>query len=111
MGIAANASAGVMVKMAVLSPRKFPSLSDTMAALANWPLWLGLGFYGAAFLFYAGALAHFPLSVVHPVQTSGGIVLVAMAAMLYFHEQFYWTTILGIALVIIGVALITARAG
>ena len=42
LGIASNASASVLVKMAMMPPRKFPSLSDPMAALTNWPFWLGL---------------------------------------------------------------------
>ena len=42
LGIASNASASVLVKMAMMPPRKFPSLSDPMAALSNWPFWLGL---------------------------------------------------------------------
>ena len=37
-GIAANASASVLVKMAMTPPRKFPALSDPWAALGNWPL-------------------------------------------------------------------------
>ena len=42
LAIAANASASALVKMAMTPPRRFPSLADPMAALANWPLWLGL---------------------------------------------------------------------
>ncbi len=47
IGILSNASASVLIKMAMMEPRKFPSLSDPMAALNNWPFWLGLGLYGA----------------------------------------------------------------
>ncbi|MFT0531673.1 hypothetical protein ACMHYJ_02410 [Castellaniella hirudinis] len=35
LGIAANASASVLVKMAMMPPRKFPSLTDPLAALSN----------------------------------------------------------------------------
>jgi multidrug transporter EmrE-like cation transporter len=108
-GIAANASASVLVKMAMMPPRKFPSLDDPWAALGNWPFWLGLGLYGAAFLLYAAALARLPLNVAHPVLTSGAIATVALCSVLYFKEPFYWTTGTGILLVIAGVALITAR--
>ena len=109
IGIAANASASVLVKLAMMPPRQFPSLRDPWAALGNWPFWVGLGLYGAAFLLYAAALARLPLNVAHPVLTSGAIALVALLSVLIFKESFHWTTGAGILLVIAGVALITAR--
>ncbi|KOF53930.1 multidrug transporter [Achromobacter sp. DMS1] len=109
LGIASNASASVLIKMAMIPPRKFPSLSAPMAALQNWPFWLGLGLYGIAFLLYAAALARLPLNVAHPVLTAGAVATVAMCSVLIFREPFHWTTAVGIGLVIAGVALITAR--
>lgn len=109
LGIATNASASVLVKMAMMPPRRFPSLAAPMAALSNWPFWLGLGLYGAAFLLYAAALARLPLNVAHPVLTAGAVATVAAMSVLVFREPFHWTTGAGIALVIAGVALITAR--
>jgi multidrug transporter EmrE-like cation transporter len=109
LGIAANASASILVKLAMLPPRKFPSLADPLAALSNWPFWSGLALYGGAFLLYAAALGKLPLNVAHPVLTSGAIAIVALFSVLIFREPFYWTTGAGILLVIVGVALITAR--
>jgi small multidrug resistance pump len=108
-GIAANTSASVLIKLAMLPPRRFPSLADPMQALKNWPFWLGLGLYGLAFLLYAAALARLPLNVAHPVLTSGAVAAVALCSVLLFNEPFPWTTGAGIVLVIAGVALITAR--
>jgi multidrug transporter EmrE-like cation transporter len=93
----------------MLPPRQFPALSDPLAALRNWPFWLGLGLYGAAFLFYAAALARLPLNVAHPVLTSGAVATVALFSMVIFREPFYWTTVAGIVLVIAGVTLITVQ--
>jgi multidrug transporter EmrE-like cation transporter len=70
---------------------------------------LGLGLYGAAFLLYAAALVRLPLNVAHPVLTSGAIATVALLSVLIFREQFYWTTGVGILLVIAGVVLISVR--
>ena len=109
LGIAANASASILVKMAMIPPRKFPSLTEPLASLSNWPFWLGLALYGGAFLLYAAALGKLPLNVAHPVLTSGAIAIVALFSVLIFREPFYWTTGAGILLVIVGVALITAR--
>lgn len=111
LGIATNASASILIKMAMLPPRRFPSFSDPLAALSNWPFWLGIGLYGAAFLLYAAALARLPLNVAHPVLTAGAVAAVALSSVLIFHEPFHWTTGAGIVAVIAGVALITARVG
>lgn len=109
LGIASNASASVLVKMAMMPPRKFPSLSDPVGALSNWPFWLGLGLYAAAFLLYAAALARLPLNVVHPTLTSGAVAMVAMLSIAIFREPLHWNTGAGIILVIAGVVLITTR--
>ena len=111
LGIAANASASVLVKFAMLPPRRFPSLADPGAALANWPFWLGLALYGAAFLLYAAALARLPLNVAHPILTSGAVAAVAALSVLVFRESFHWTTGAGIVLVVAGVVLLTAKVG
>lgn len=109
LGILSNASASVLVKMAMMPPRRFPSLTDPMATLSNWPFWLGLVLYGMAFLLYAAALARLPLNVAHPVLTCGAIATVALFSLFLFREPFHWSTTLGILLVIIGVGLITVR--
>lgn len=110
LGIGANTCASVLVKIAMLPPRRFPTLADPLASLSNWPFWLGLACYGAAFLLYAAALARLPLHVAHPVLTAGAVGAVALVSLLVFKETFYWTTGVGIVLVIAGVVLITARA-
>jgi len=109
LGVAANASASVLIKLAMLPPRSFPSLNAPMAALTNWPFWLGLGLYGCAFMLYAAALARLPLNVAHPILTSGAVAAVAFLSLLLFKEPFHWTTGAGILLVIAGVILITVR--
>lgn len=109
LGIVSNASASVLIKLAIMPPRKFPSLSDPSAALSNWPFWLGLALYGAAFLLYAAALARLPLNIAHPVLTAGAVATVALCSYVIFREPFHWTTVAGILLVIAGVGLITAR--
>ena len=109
LGIAANASASVLVKIAMTAPRAFPSLNNLNAALHNWPFWLGLGLYGIAFLLYAATLTRMPLNVAHPVLTTGAIAAVSLMSVIIFREQFYWTTGLGIFFVVVGVVLISVR--
>lgn len=109
MGIACNAAASVLVKIAMMPPRKFPSFNDPISVWLNWPFWLGLILYGAAFLLYAAALARLPLNVAHPILTAGAVAAVAACSIFIFHEPFQWTTVLGFLLVILGVVLITVR--
>lgn len=110
LGIATNASASVLIKIAMTPPRQFPTLSNPWAALTNWPLWLGIALYGSAFLLYAAALAKLPLNVAHPILTCGAVAAVAVLSVLLFREPLTWTTGLGIVLVVAGVVLISARA-
>lgn len=109
IGIACNASASVLIKMAMMPPRKLPSLTAPLELLSNWPLLLGIALYGAAFLLYAAALAVLPLNIAHPILTTGAVAVVAILSVVIFNETFYWTSILGIILVILGVILITLR--
>ena len=110
LGILVNALASVLIKVAMIPPRKFPSFSDSWNSLLNWPFWLGLGLYGCAFLLYAAALARLPLNVAHPILTSGAIATVALFSVILFKEVFHLTTIIGIVFVLVGVFLITIRA-
>lgn len=109
-GIASNASASVLVKLAMQSPRTPPSLVRPWELLANGPLWLGLGCYGLAFVLYALALARLPLNVAHPTLTAGAIAMVALSSVVIFHEPLPWTAIAGLVLILAGVVLITAKA-
>jgi small multidrug resistance pump len=109
LGIGCNASASVLVKVAVTPPRSFPSLREPTEALTNWAFWLGLGLYAGAFLLYAAALARLPLNVAHPILTSGAVAAVAVLSVVIFGEPLAWTTVAGIVLVAAGVGLIAAR--
>lgn len=109
-GIASNALASVLVKLAMQPPRKMPSLHDLSTILLNWPLLLGVVMYGVAFILYAAALAKMPLNIAHPILTSGAIATVAILSFVLFREPFHGTTIAGLVLVMAGVVLIGLRA-
>jgi small multidrug resistance pump len=104
-----NVLASVLIKIAITSPRKFPSITDSISAFYNWPFWFGLLMYGLTFILYVISLERFPLSIVHPVMTSGTIASVALFSIFLFREPFFWTTIVGIILILAGVVLITAQ--
>lgn len=107
IGVLANTGASSLVKLAILPPRKFPSFSDPMAAIQNWPFWLGLLLYGVAFILYTLALTRLPLNVAHPILTSGSIALVALVSVVFFGEDLSFVNIMGILLIMLGVAALT----
>src|SRR4029453_15562858 len=109
LAIPANASASGLVKLAMTPPRRFPSLADPMAALANWPLWLGLGLYAPGFFLYPAAVGDLRVNVGYPVVGAGWVVGVGLLSRLVFREPCYWTTVAGIVLVMAGVVLIAMR--
>jgi small multidrug resistance pump len=109
VGVLANSSASLLIKIAMMPPRTFPSLKDPMGALMNWPFWLGLVFYGIALLLYAASLVRLPLHIAHPILTGGAIGLVALISIRLFGESVYWYNLLGILLIIIGIILVTMR--
>lgn len=107
LGVLCNASASVLVKLAMTPPRRFPTLADPVSAITNWPFWVGLCMYGGAFLLYAAALARLPLNVAQPTLTAGAIAAVAVLSVILFHEPMRWTTAVGILLVGAGVCFLT----
>lgn len=109
LGIASNASASVLIKMAMMPPRIFPTISNLFSILENWPFLLGLGLYGLAFLLYSASLTHLPLNIAHPILTSGAVATVALFSVLIFGEPFHWTTGIGIIFVLTGVVMITLK--
>ncbi len=109
VGIGFNAAASVFVKIAMIPPRRFPSINAPRILLENWPFWFGLIFYAVAFILYAGALSRLPLNVAHPILTSGAIATVALLSLIIFGEPFPWTKGAGIVLVLVGVTLISLK--
>lgn len=107
-GIGTNAFASIAMKWAVAPPRTIDG-TNLPALLANGYLWLGAFFYGFAFLFYLLALTRLPLHIAHPILTAGAIATVALASAFLFDERLTPMTLVGIALIMIGVVFITAR--
>ena len=88
-GILSNVFASVLIKVAMMPPRKMPSLKDP------------------CFILYAAALRFFPLHVAHPILTSGAIAGVALLSVVMFKETLTLMTVAGILLIIAGVVLIS----
>lgn len=111
LAVVTNASASVLLKHVASSGRRQSILIEPMAYLSNIWLWVGLVFYGVAFVFYVASLSQFPLNVAHPVITAGAIVTVVSASALIFSEPFDRFIVFGIGLVLVGLVLIGTRLG
>lgn len=108
-GIASNALASVLVKVAMTTTENPVQLTKPLSIIENIPLLLGIGFYGLAFVLYAISLKFLPLTIVHPSLTSGSIALVAIASVLFFDEHLSLINIAGIILIILGVIALTVK--
>jgi multidrug transporter EmrE-like cation transporter len=107
--ICANSSAALFVKAASMPPRQLPGPHNLWPLITNVYLLLGIGAYGIAFLFYAAALAHFPITVAFPLGVAGSFILTMAASVLLFHEAFSWINGLGVALIVLGLAFATYK--
>lgn len=111
LAIATNASASILLKHVASSGRRQSILVEPLTYLSNIWLWVGLGLYGLAFVFYTASLSQFPLNIAHPVITAGAIITVVSASALIFREPFDAFIVLGIGLVLVGLVLIGSRLG
>jgi small multidrug resistance pump len=110
LGILSNASASLLIKLALQPPHRLPSLQAPWAGLENWPLLVGLFLYGSAFVLYAVALKFFPLNIAHPTLTSGAIASVAILSVVILGEALRPAMVAGLGFIVLGVILVTTGA-
>jgi len=110
LGIASNASASLLIKVALQPPYRMPSLQAPLASFQNWPLMAGLVLYGSAFVLYAVALKFFPLNIAHPTLTSGAIACVAILSVVVLGEALRPAMLAGLGFIVLGVILLTTGA-
>lgn len=108
LGIAANASASLLIKLAQLPTRHTPLINHPWLLFLNWQLLLGILFYGVAFVLYAVALKFFPLNVAHPMLTAGAIASVAILSVVVLDERFTASMMLGLGFMAVGIILLTS---
>ncbi len=104
--VATNIIAGILIKLSVIPPQKFPSLDDIPSALMNYYFWLGLMFYGLSFLLYTKSLVFLPISIAYPILTSLTLIGISIISAIYFKEAFDWIKIVGLLQIILGIFLV-----
>jgi small multidrug resistance pump len=102
-GIAANASASVLVKVASRGPATDGS---PLRLLLNPLLLAAIASYGLAFILYSVSLTKFPLNVAHPVATAGAVVAVGLTSYFGFRESMPAASLLGYGLLLAGIVFI-----
>jgi small multidrug resistance pump len=108
LGIASNASASLLIKLAQMPSRQAPLVNHPWFLFLNWELILGIGLYCIAFVLYAMALKFFPLNVAHPMLTAGAIASVAILSVVVLDESFTATMLVGLGFIAIGIILLTS---
>jgi multidrug transporter EmrE-like cation transporter len=109
LGVLSNASASILIKVAMTSKQNQIEISNPLSIIGNSTLIIGVGLYGLAFILYALALTYLPLNIAHPILTSGSIALVSIASVIFFGEVLSPINIVGIALIILGVCALTVK--
>lgn len=109
LGIMSNASASVLIKIAMTGEHGPVDFRAPWMLVANFHLMGGILLYVLALGFYAVSLTHLPLNVAHPILTAGAIATVALFSFFFFGEPFHWKTIAGLLCISVGVLLIASQ--
>jgi len=111
-GVSMNAAAQILLKFATKPLAQFSQFDlGTLAAsilvlVRSLPFWAGMFCYGASLCVWLAALAKAPVSVAYPM-LSIGYILVAWASVVWLGETLSPAKMLGIALICIGVVLVS----
>ena len=110
-GVLLNAAAQLMLKAATratgpIAPNWSGMTEATPQMLTQLGWWGGLACYAASVLIWVIALSRAPVSVIYPM-LSIGYILNAIGATFLFGETLSETKILGIAVIIAGVWILT----
>ena len=68
---------------------------------------IGMAMYIGSFVMWLGLLSMMDISIVYPVFVSAAFIIVTVASMLWFGETVNITRIVGIAVVVAGIAIVS----
>lgn len=111
-GVGLNAVAQLLLKLAVRPLAQYSNfgmetLQGSVLALAkSVPFWVGMVCYGTSLCVWLAALSKAPVSVAYPM-LSIGYVVVAAVSVLWLGEILSPTKAVGIALICVGVVLVS----
>ena len=111
-GVGLNAAAQLLLKAATGPLGAFTRfdaetlLAAILVLARSVPFWIGMACYGTSLCVWLGALSKAPVSVAYPM-LSIGYVVVAFASVMWLGETLSPAKILGIALICVGVVLVS----
>ena len=102
VSIALNVAGNLLVKT-------FSARTDIRGVLdyLSLPFILGIGAFGLGVVFYGRALRDIPIVVAYPVQVGTCVLAIAIVAVTVFGEKFGAQTLVGIVLVMAGIAVLS----
>jgi multidrug transporter EmrE-like cation transporter len=111
-GVALNAAAQLLLKLATrplagVSAFTMDTLLSSVWILSrSVPFWTGMLCYGASLCVWLAALSKAPVSTAYPMLSLGYVVVAAVSA-LWLGESMNTAKVLGIALICVGVILVS----
>lgn len=112
IALTSNAVANIFMKLA--SERFAEGLSvifkDPVVFLKNGYFFGALFFFAIALVLYALVLSKMSLSIAYPIMTSLGFVIVLGFSVWYLNEQLLWWQWLAIAMILLGVVVLSQGA-
>jgi multidrug transporter EmrE-like cation transporter len=114
-GVGLNAAAQLLLKVATRPLGHFTAFNvDTLHSsvtilLKSLPFWAGMLCYAASICVWLAALSKAPVSTAYPM-LSLGYVVVATVSVLWLGEIMTPTKVMGIALICVGVVLVSRSA-
>ena len=111
-GVGLNAAAQLLLKVATKPLSHFTAFntdtlqSSVMILSKSLPFWTGMLCYGASVCVWVAALSKAPVSTAYPM-LSLGYVVVAVVSVLWLGESMGLAKVLGIALICVGVILVS----
>ncbi len=115
-GVCLNAAAQLLLKVATrplaqLSDFGFDTLKYSILSLGtSLPFWAGMFCYGTSVCVWLAALSKAPVSTAYPMLSLGYIV-VAAVSVLWLGETLTPAKVMGIALICVGVVLVSRGSG
>jgi multidrug transporter EmrE-like cation transporter len=111
-GVSLNAAAQLLLKTATRPLAHYTQfdwgtlVASVLVLIKSLPFWGGMVCYGASVCVWIAALSKAPVSVAYPMLSLGYIV-VAWASMMWLGETLSSAKLLGIALICVGVVLVS----
>ena len=107
-----NASGSILLKIGSSRIGNLEGLSPIeigLRLLGNVYLLIGLSVFALNVVFYIAALSRLNLSIAYPIMVAGGILIITLFSYFILKENLTIFQIVGIALIAIGISLVTYK--